>query len=741
MNPRYALILSVMGITAAAGQQFCELREYKAQTGLTAENMAGAVRVLWDGERGQQLRAVFGIEGGQPVIRELAARKAGGAWTVLARGVTPEYEIVSGRRRISNQQLEPLRKLGRAITPELIEKEKWNVFWDAPLEIPGERNVNLDLPRRPEEVRRANAQYRTNGCAVKTDGARLEISFAGVSAGIFSGSLVYTAYRGSNLLRQEIVAKTDEPSVAYLYRAGLKGFTIDDSTRVRWRDVARAWQEYRFGGAPNDSPVALRARNRLAILETGGGSLAVFPPPHKFFWSREIELNLGYVWYRKDDGNTFSLGVRQPEREEMYRPYGFSDELWKRRVSQSRHFAGGNFALYNAPAGTWQRMPVYLYLGADDGDATGEAVLAYTHHDRYKQLAGYKIAVSHFHTHFHEQLEDAGTLDLQPTWLPVFRELGINIAMMSDFHSDGHPADPGPLRLKELKTYFDGCRRHSDRDFLLMPGEEPNVQFGGHYTTVFPRPVYWTHVRKDGQPLIEQAPEYGKVYHIGSAADELEMLRREGGLVWQSHPRTKGSTGYPDVSRETEHFRSDRFLGGSFQSLPVDQSQKRLCEQRCFDLLDDMNNWAGPKYLIAEGDTYMKYPDDETYPHLYVNYVKLDRVPRFDDDWTPILKSMRAGDYFVSSGEVLMRNVAIQGSGAKRTVAADVEWTFPLEFAEVVWGDGNTTGREIVPATGRGPFGTQRFEIPFDAAGKKWVRFAVWDSAGNGAFAQPVHLR
>jgi len=33
------------------------------------------------------------------------------------------------------------------------------------------------------------------------------------------------------------------------------------------------------------------------------------------------------------------------------------------------------------------------------------------------------------------------------------------------------------------------------------------------------------------------------------------------------------------------------------------------------------------------------------------------------------------------------------------------------------------------------------FRIPFDATGKKWVRFAVWDSAGNGGFTQPVSLR
>jgi hypothetical protein len=273
-----------------------------------------------------------------------------------------------------------------------------------------------------------------------------------------------------------------------------------------------------------------------------------------------------------------------------------------------------------------------------------------------------------------------------------------------------------------------------------MPGEEPNAYMGGHYTTVFPRPVYWTLVRKEGQPLVEDHSEFGKVYHIGSAADELEMLKREGGLVWQAHPRTKGSTGYPDEIRETVHFRSDRFLGGSFQSLPADLSHKRICEERCFGVLDDMNNWTGPKYLIAEGDTYMKYPDDETYPHLYVNYVKLDRLPRFTEDWTPILKAMRAGDFFVSSGEVLFRNLSLQGSGAKRTVLADVEWTFPLEFAEVVWGDGNKTDRQVISATDQLPFGRTTFKVPFDAAGKKWVRFAVWDSAGNGAFTQPVHL-
>ena len=117
-------------------------------------------------------------------------------------------------------------------------------------------------------------------------------------------------------------------------------------------------------------------------------------------------------------------------------------------------------------------------------------------------------------------------------------------------------------------------------------------------------------------------------------------------MMWQTHPRTKGSAGYPDATKDWDHFKSERFLGGSYQSLPVDQSEKRICEQRCFGLLDDMNNWGDAKYMIAEGDTYMKYPDDETYPELLVNYVKLDRVPKFDEPWTPLFRQMRAGEFF-----------------------------------------------------------------------------------------------
>jgi hypothetical protein len=740
MRCQLRILICVLGCYAWcwADSLSCDLTAYHGQPGLRAQVAGEALQLSWDGARGQELRASFGIENGTPVVRELAVRKRGGQWQILGRSLTPEFDTVSGKRRIGTDQLAPLRQLG-ITDPQVLAAKKWNAFWDAPLLLPGLGGRNEDLPRKPEEIHRGVASFHANSCAVKTDGARLEVSFPGLSMGIFSGRLQFTVYKGTNLLRQEAIAKTDEPDVAYKYIGGLKGFRIGEAKRVVWRDVARGWQKYEFGGSPNQGPVALVARNRLGIVETAGGSVAFFPAPHKFFWAREIERNLGYVYYRKDNEESFGIGVRQPERDDFYRPYGFTDQVWNRRVGQSRDFRN-NFALYNAPPGTWQRMAVYFYLSPDAPPATQEAVMAFTHDDQFKPLPGYQVAASHFHTHLNEEITDAGTLDWVPAWIPTFRALGINILMMSDFHSDSHPADPGPLRLAEQKVYFDASRRHSDHGFLILPAEEPNRYLRAHYTTAFSRPVYWTMVRGEGQPLVETVPEYGKVYHVGSLADEMEMLRLENGYVWLAHPRTKGSDGYPDAIKDSIQLKSDRYLGASWESLPVDLSQARLCEERCFGVMDDMNNWVGPKYLIAEGDTYTKYPDDETYPALGVNYIKLDRVPRFDEDWSPILKAMRAGDYFVTTGELLIKRFALEGSGTKRAVVADLEWTYPMEFVEVVWGDGQKTGRQIIPATDLPPFGTHTFRIPVDLSGKKWIRFAAWDSAGDGAFAQPVHV-
>jgi hypothetical protein len=687
--------LYVVLVTGASKPPSVDLTGYRPQPGLQAAQETDTLTLRWDGGRQRELLARFATVDGVPTVTELAVRKKSGKWVVLGRNLTPEFGVTTGVRRTGHG---------------LPEENRWDVFWDAPL-------------NHPEEVRRSTASFKADRMQVKTDGARLEVWFPGLSMGNFSGGLRFTVYRGTNLIRLEAVAKTEDPSVAYIYHGGLRGFSPETLPDILWDGDDGARHSAKLSASDAGRMSLMRARNRLAVAYGTAGSVAVFPPPHQFFFARELEVNLGYVWHRRDDDHGFSMGVRQPENAGGYNP------VWIKQV----------YSLYNAPPGTQQRMPVYFYLSPDDGNACRESVMAFTHGDRYKPLPGYKTMATHFHTAFTQELIESGNLDITPPWIPLMRTMGINIAHIFDFHGDGHPHDPGPLRLKELETYFEGCRRHSDADFLLLPGEEANVYLGGHFNILFPKPVYWTLVRGKDQPLVENYSRYGKVYHAGSAADLFELMKRGEALVWTTHPRTKGSTGYPDKIKDTDYFKDDHWLGAAFKALPVDLSQKRLGEVRCFGTLDDMNNWGGLKYLVGEVDTYKKYHDYDLYGDFNVNYLKLDRVPGFND-WSSVSRALRSGEFFVTTGEVLIPSWKVEAEGKDKVVVADVEWTFPLEFVEVVWGDGVQVGRTMIPATDQPPFGSHQFRIPLDSSGKRWVRFAVWDSAGNGAFTQPVRL-
>ncbi|MBI2186866.1 MAG: hypothetical protein HYU37_07035 [Acidobacteria bacterium] len=741
-----ALVLAFLPALAHADPLACNLSEYRPTSGLTAAVAGDVLTTTWEGDAGQQVRLRLAVVGGVPTIQELAVR-ARGDWQIVASGLTPEYRVVTGLRRVTEQQLQPLRQLKVELTQKLVDEIKWDAFWDAPLNVEPIENTRTNaippvkgilnqpgLPRRPEEIARASAAFAVRGCAVKTSGARLEIGFDGVRLGVFEGRLQYTVYRGTNLIEQEILARTEVDSVAYKYEAGLKGLRIDQASRVAWRDVAGNWQQYRFGGAVNTGIVPLRAENRLVIAESSGGSIAAFPPPHNFFWSREVSFNQGYVWYRKDSASTYAFGVRQPEAE------SHADEMGRGEEDTRQ-----NFALRSARPGTWQRMPLYLYVSAAPAEAAARGALAFTRDDRFKPLPGYQVMATHFHTAMVGRLRRLGGLDMRLHDFDVVKAAGVNIFAPIDGSGLGF-GQPREDRLKTLADYYEAARRHSDSNFLIMPNEEGAAGgLGGHNDLLISHPVFWTTGRTAGQPLVEDHPTYGRVYHVGSPADMMEMARRENLLVYMPHPRSKGSTGYPDAIHNRDYFLDDHYRGiGVRWGMGLDGSEQRLCEIRCQTLWDEMNNWVADtparlKFIQAITETYAQGPGDDFYANSPVNYVKLDAVPA-DGNWNPIIDAMKRGDYFWTSGEVLIPTYTVQGTGTKRTIVAEVEWTFPLEFVEVVWGDGMTTDRRIVSATDLAPHGRKRFEIPFDATGKKWVRFAAWDTAGNGAMAQPVRL-
>jgi hypothetical protein len=381
-------------------------------------------------------------------------------------------------------------------------------------------------------------------------------------------------------------------------------------------------------------------------------------------------------------------------------------------------------------------MGVFFLLAPGPPDTALAHVLRYTNADRFRALDGYKTLSTHWHLAYTVQAMAKG-LDWTPPFKPVLKAMGVDASLVMDFHGDGHPNDLTDVRLDELDAYFRALRAQSDADFLLIPGEEANVHLGGHWAVVFPKPVYWFMNRPKDGAFVSTHPKYGTVYSAADAAEMFDLVRREGGYMYQTHPRTKGSTGFPDKIAGTDHFRDARYLGAGWKAMPADLSSPRLGE-RSFDLLDELNNQGLRKRLLGEVDVFQFDHTHELYAHMNINYVRLDRLPAFDR-WAEVLAPLASGEFFTTTGEVLLPDVDFASSSPTEIVARTrVVWTFPLQFAEIVWGDGKTTHREVIELTATREFGSSTFEWRTNASGWTWARVAVWDVAGNGAFVNPV---
>jgi len=323
------VFLLLISQTALTDPLNCDMSDYQHQDGLSAHIENESLIIAWQGDAGHLLLLHMAIQNKTPVIQELSVQLKNGESQIIIRDAVPEFRVVSGLRRVTQQQTEPLEELGVPLTAEKLNEIKWDAFWDAPLYISQEPPLSHQssipaaepfanhpgMPRDPDEIVRATATYNVTGCEVKTDGARIQVMFPGVTAGLFSGYLQIDVFKGSNLIRQTLMATTEQQSVAFKFDAGLRGVPIEDESQLVWRDVAQHPQNYKLGGPVNDDPVTVFGSNRLIAAEMKNGAIAAFPPPHSFYWARESEENLGYGWYRKDSESTFAFGVRQAEHE------------------------------------------------------------------------------------------------------------------------------------------------------------------------------------------------------------------------------------------------------------------------------------------------------------------------------------------------------------------------------------------------------------------------------------------
>ncbi|RYY14137.1 MAG: hypothetical protein EOO04_30715 [Chitinophagaceae bacterium] len=632
----FFIFYSCGGLNAQTGVDLSDFNKKGKAKVATTGNL---VNVSWPASDSTQGRVVLDMGGESALINALQIIKGRQVNTVTSN-VDPSFILTIGKR-------------------DLVSQNGWNIFFDR-------------VPLKPFTVH--PVVISKNSIAVRSSGSRTIITIGKLSAAHFSGDLEITLYNGSALLNIAAVLTTGQDSTAILYDAGLTA-PKNPWDNLAWMNVDD--QPVRTQTSEVDSAVTHQVKYRTIVGETKTGSVAIFPAPHQYFYPLDEAFNLNFTWSGKNYRNVFSnygIGIRQ----DLYGDKRFVP--W-----------------FNAPPGTRQRLNFYCLLSVKQGAETLTEIKRFTNADVYPKLDKFKRFSSHFHNEFVMNVIMAGKkVPDTPSFVKVFKSMGVDIVHLGEFHYTAHPKGPDEQRLKELDELFKMCARYSDDGFLLLPGEEPNEFLGGHWLQFFPKPVYWIMSRAKDVPFISQHPDYGKVYRVGSKDEMLKLLELENGLAWTAHPRTKGSTGYPDKYKSEPFFTSPHFMGAAWKPIPADLSVDRL-GIRVLDLMDDMNNWGLRKKVIAEADLFTIEPANEMYAHMNVNYLQMEEMPDYAGGWKPVIDVLNRGRFFSTTGEVLIPAFSVGGaisgdtlqlSTAKsQTVSFRAKWTFPLEFALIVSGD------------------------------------------------------
>ena len=636
--------------------------------------------------------------------------------------------------RRGNSAAAPLiRELGINGESIIEEVDPNYLFWigDRDLELRDGWEIFFDrVPTRPYSVEKG--YLIPESVNVSTEGGRATIEIEGLSSTNFAGSLAFILYHDSPFVHMEARVSTERPATAFLYHVGLAK-PETEGHHVEWFD---AHDNPHIDPILNSTASVYKTRYRSLALTNTNGSLVISPFPHQYLYPLDFADNYGYNWAGAEyldmiDG--FAFGVRQP-------PMG------------DRRFV----PWVNAQPSSVQKLGVLLFLSEQSGLDNLEIVKRYTRSDSFKALEGYKTLSSHYHHEhsmdFINMQQEQNTIGVpagleDPDFVNFFKRMGVDMVHMAEFHFGRTPGTETDQRLAELKVMHDEFARLSGDDFLLIPGEEPNVHLNSHWLSMFPKPVYWVLNQNQGQPFVQDIPGYGTVYHVGSADDVLNLLEQEDGLAWTAHPRVKGSTGFPDGYNDQDFFLSEHFLGGAWKAMPADYSREML-GWRVLDLEDDMANWGARKYILGEVDIFKIYEDYELFGTMNINYLRLDEIPDYEDGWQPVVDALANGKFFVTTGEVLIVDFSVEGMESGETInknesaklIADLEWTYPLSYMEIISGDGTTIYRDRIDLSHTTEFNSETIDRNVDLSNRSWVRIEVWDIARNGAFTQPVWI-
>ena len=296
-----------------------------------------ALVLEWDTQEGST-QLSLNISGEGALVRFVAVALGDSKPVVVLRDADPITVLSIGQR-------------------DLKKRGGWNIFFD-----PTSRKLSKSGP----------LTLKLKSVAVRSEGNRCIVDINELQGSAFSGKLRFTLYAGCELIHLQSIIQTQKDARALLYHAGL---TCDPKGKaVSWiglDDKLHRTNEIDQPAKP------VKVRNRTIALETDAGALAIFPPPHRYFYPLDEAYNLGFTW--RGSGfmkkiPKFGIGIRQDLK---------GDDRW--------------VPWFNAPPDTQQELGIFWLPSRDRGNKIFDRVKAYTHNDRFPELPGHKTFTSHYH--------------------------------------------------------------------------------------------------------------------------------------------------------------------------------------------------------------------------------------------------------------------------------------------------------------------------------------------------------
>jgi hypothetical protein len=398
-----------------------DLKSYNPASEVVVRATGESLVIGWDTPEGST-ELTLNISGHGALVRSIAVAPGKGKPLVVLRDADPVTVLSVGQR-------------------DLKKRGGWTIFFDR-------------TSRKPSESGRLT--FKLKSVVVRSVGRRCIVDLGGLEGQSFSGKLRFMLYAGCDLIHLQAVVQTKKDARALLYHAGL---TCDPAGKaVSW--IGLDDKVHRVD-ATAQKAVPEKVRHRTIALETGAGAVAVFPPPHRYFYPLDEAYNLGFTWRGNDfmdQVSGFGIGVRQDLQ---------GDRRW--------------VPWFNAPPGTHQELGIFWLASLDRGEKLFDRVKAYTHGDRFPALPGHKTFSSHYHiehtTRLIEKREKSKKTGVpaslkKPDFVDVFKKSGIQIVHLAEFHNRlGRLRRDSIKALPLLKTLHEECDRLSDDGFLLLPGE------------------------------------------------------------------------------------------------------------------------------------------------------------------------------------------------------------------------------------------------------------------------------